>query len=94
MKVVKRWQDQECPDGFPNIFQFEDGSCVFTSEKRGVWRDASGNLLGEVYKAGFDRPELNEALDEACCMEPLPFNQSDREIWERCIDTFWTDEDN
>ena len=102
MKVVKRWQDQDCPDGFPNIFELDDSTYVFASEKRLVWRDEGGDLLNEAYKSPFKIPpsmdlldkqflariyRLNTALDEAYAMEPLPFDDSLREMWERCIDT-------
>lgn len=88
MKVVKQWYDATCEDGFPNIFAMDDGTTVFTSEKRQVWRDESGDVLDTAYKSGFrEHPEVNRALDEVSAKVPVvPFDDDMRALWERCIE--------
>lgn len=89
MRVTKQWQDQNDPDGFANIFELEDGSLVFTTEKVAVWRDVQGDILETSYKGGFrENPAVTQALDEiGPDVEILPFDGNLRSLYERCIDT-------
>ena len=87
MKVVRQWQDQTCKDGFPNVFEMDDDTYVFTSEKVGVHRDEGGDILSDVYKSAFE-DVLQDALDSIGSEVVVePFDDDMRDLWKRCIDT-------
>jgi hypothetical protein len=73
MRVVERYYDETCPDGFPMIFVMEDGTLVFTSEKYGrhVQSGEDVLLLDSCYKSGFKNRELQRALEEIPADIPL-----------------------